>query len=97
MSTAKLLVPDEVAGVIRELHPDLKKKIKTGLKIILANPSEGKALKSDLSGLNSFRVGKFRIVYKIQGAVVAIIAIGPRKTIYEETARLVRKQTDTAS
>jgi len=88
----KLLVPDEVVGFIRTLHPEIKKKIKTGLKIILENPSEGKPLKSDLAGLHSFRVGRFRIIYKILSTRIAIVAVGPRKTIYEETSRVVCKE-----
>jgi len=86
----KLRIPDEVGSLIRSLHPDLKRKIKAGVQRILDNAESGKMLKDDLSGLRSFRVGKFRIIYRNSKAMIEIIALGPRKTIYEETLRLVR-------
>lgn len=86
----KLKVPDAVASLIRSLHPDLKRKVKAALQMMIEEPECGKALKNELAGLHSFRVGKFRIVYRIAGAtILEIIAIGPRITIYEETFRLV--------
>ena len=95
MPNKKLRTPDDVATLVRSLHPDIKKKIKSGLKLLLENPSAGKALKSELAGLNSLRIGRFRIVYEILEHEIALIAIGPRKTIYEETARLLQKHKGT--
>ncbi|MGH8491406.1 MAG: type II toxin-antitoxin system RelE family toxin, partial [Gammaproteobacteria bacterium] len=44
-------------------------------KRILSNPLCGKALKDELDGLRSFRVGRFRIVYRIAaGRVVELVA-----------------------
>jgi len=93
MGRPGLRVPDETAELIRSLHPDLKRKIKAALQTILADPQAGKALKDDLEGLRSFRVGKFRVVYAKSsgGTVIDIVAIGPRKSIYEETLRLLKK------
>ena len=48
------------------------------------DPGEGKALKEELAGLHSFRVSRFRIVYRVKNRVVEIIAVGPRNRIYEE-------------
>lgn len=89
----KLRVPDDVAGLVRKMHPDLKKKIKASLQIILYNPETGKALKDELEGLRSFRVSKFRIVYRILSEkLIEIIAIGPRERIYEETFLILKKE-----
>ena len=86
----RLRVPDDVAAIIRSLHPGLKRKIKAGLQRLLDDAEAGKALKDELSGLRSFRVGKLRIVYRFPSkAVIEIFAVGPRKTIYEETLRFV--------
>jgi len=64
------------------------------LKMILADPHSGKALKEELSGLRSFRVGRFRIIYRIAaGKEIGIVAIGPRESIYRETYLLLRKDT----
>ncbi|RPJ14912.1 MAG: cytotoxin [Desulfobacteraceae bacterium] len=86
-----LRIPDETAALIRGMHPELKKKIKSGLKIILEEPHAGKLLRYELSGLRSFRVSSFRIIYRVVGKYVEIIAIGARIRIYEETYRLLRK------
>ena len=57
------------------------------------DPQSGKALKDELEGLQSFKVGKFRVVYTISKnkGIIEVVAIGPRKTIYEETLKLLRK------
>lgn len=87
----KLRVPDETAALVRSLHPNLKRKIKAALQTILTDPEAGKALKDELEGLRSLRVGKVRVVYRIKKGMIEIVAIGPRKWIYEETLRLLRK------
>jgi len=88
----KLLVPHDIAELIRTLHPHIKKKVKASLKIILSDPLSGKALKDELAGLRSFRVSKFRIIYRMSTKKkIEIVAIGPRERIYEETFRLLNK------
>ena len=88
----RLRVPDEVADLVRGMHPTLKRKTRASLKSILADPSSGKALKDELAGLRSFRVGTFRVVYRVMRSVIEIVAIGPRERIYEETYRLLKKE-----
>lgn len=86
----KLRVPDDVAGLIRNLHPDLKKKVRAGLKCIVADPGSGKTLRGELKGLMSFRVSTFRVIYRVSSErIIDIVAIGPRKHIYEQTFRLL--------
>lgn len=85
----RLRVPDEVAGLIRGLHPDLKRKVRSALDDILADPTVGKVLRDELAGLQSCRVARFRIVYRVTDEVVEIVAVGPRRSIYEETWRRV--------
>ena len=89
----KLKIPHETAGFIKSLHPDLKSRVKAALKSILQDPHSGKALKDELNGLRSFRIRGFRLIYRVSsGKIVEIIAIGPRKNIYEETFRLISKE-----
>lgn len=88
----KLRIPDAVAELIRSLHPHLKQKIRSSLQAILSDPRTGNALKDELAGLWSFRVGRFRIVYRIKsGRKIDVVAIGPRETIYQETFLLIKK------
>ena len=87
----RLKVPDDVAALIRGLHPDLKRKVRAALDDILDNPATGKPLRDELAGLRSCRVSRFRIAYRVAGSVIEIVAVGPRKTIYHETWQRVRK------
>ncbi|MBW1724941.1 MAG: type II toxin-antitoxin system RelE/ParE family toxin [Deltaproteobacteria bacterium] len=88
----KLRVPDEIVSLIRGMHPVLKKRIKLAFNKILKDPYSGKALKEELDGLRSFRIKRFRIIYKVSlKKVISIIALGPRKYIYEETFRIIKK------
>lgn len=89
----RLRIPADAASLVRGLHPELKRKVRSALDQILEDPSVGKALKEDLAGLRSYRVGRIRVIYRsASGDVIELVAVGPRSTIYEETLRLVRKQ-----
>ncbi len=89
----KLVVPKDLQELIRTMHPSLKKKIKACLKIILSEPYSGKALMDELSGLRSFRIRSFRIIYRIkEPGQIELVAVGPRERIYEETFRMIQKE-----
>ena len=89
----RLRVSDDLAALIRGLHSELKRKVREALVLIVENPALGKPLKRELEGLRSFRVNRFRIIYNLAAnREVQIIAIGPRDRIYEETARMERRE-----
>ena len=88
----KLRVPDDVASLIRSMHPQLKRKVRAALQSIQTDAGVGKALKDALAGLRSYRAGRFRIIYRVVvGLHIDIVAVGPRKRIYQETYRLIRR------
>lgn len=89
----KLVVPGDIQELIKTMHPSLKKKVKSSLKMILSDPHAGKALMDELAGLRSLRVSSFRIVYRIRDPErIELVAIGPRGRIYEETFRIIQKE-----
>lgn len=93
MAVHRLRIPDDVAALIRGLHPSIKKKVRAGLEAILDAPESGKALKDELAGLRSYRLGNLRIVYRLaKGRVIELVAVGPRPRIYEDTYRIVRRE-----
>ena len=50
------------------------------------------ALRAELEGLFTYRVGRMRVVYRLPSRrIIEIVAIGPRKTIYQETYILLKK------
>ena len=89
----KLRVSDEILSLIRGCHPQLKRKIMAGLKHIVIEPEVGKSLKDELEELKSYRISRFRVIYRISSKqIIDVVAIGPRKTIYEETYRIIKKE-----
>jgi len=87
----KLRVPHGVADLIRGMHPNLKRKVRAYLDMILTDPDKGNALKGELTGLKSFWVSNFRIIYRISKKYIEIVAIGPRQKIYEETFLIFKR------
>ena len=91
----KLRVPNRLVSLIRSMHPDLKRDVRAALQMIQNNPmTAGKLLKAELDGLQSVRIRRYRIIYRmVSPNVVEIIAIGPRRSIYQETYRLISDST----
>ena len=90
----RLRVSDEIAALIIGCHPQLKRKIKAGLRQILIEPESGNSLKEDLKGLRNYRINRFRIIYRVSPKqAIDIVAVGPRKTIYLETYRIIKKES----
>jgi mRNA interferase RelE/StbE len=83
-------VPDEVAQLVRGLHPEIKRKVRAALDRLAQDVEAGKALQGDLLGLRSLRVARFRVIYRAPARrMIEIVTIGPRDRVYEETLRLV--------
>ncbi len=89
----RLRVPPALASLIRGLHPEIKRKLRNALGAVISDPCHGKALKAELAGLRSLRLGRFRVIYRIgSGGNIDLVAFGPRERIYEETHRLLVAQ-----
>ena len=92
MELYRLRVQGQVEELIRGLHPALKRKVRAGLYLVRTDPEAGKELRDELAGLRSLRVGRLRIVYRVASRrLIDLVAIGPRRTIYQETLRLLRR------
>lgn len=93
MEPHRLLIPRRLEELLLGLHPELKGKVRAGLDLILTDPAAGKALRGELADLRSLRIGRFRVVYRVApGRLIELVAIGPRRTIYEDTLRLLRRK-----
>lgn len=88
-----LRVPEDIALVLKKLHPMIKSHIRSGLRAIIEDPYIGKSLKDELQGLRSYQVKRYRVIYRIRSERqhIEIVAIGPRKIIYEETFRILTR------
>ena len=87
----KIRMPVEVADLIRNIHPQIKRKIRSALEAIQEDPMSGKQLRGELAAYRSFRVGKIRIIYREKDEIIEIVAIGSREVIYFETTLLLKQ------
>jgi len=94
MSLYRLVIAPESAEVIRALHPDLKRSVRSALDALGNAPSSGEPLRGELARLWRYRVRRFRIVYTSDRSArtVRIVAVGPRRTIYEDLAASRRRR-----
>jgi mRNA-degrading endonuclease RelE of RelBE toxin-antitoxin system len=79
-------MPRVLRDLIRHLPPELKVKVKAALRSITDDPYRATELKDELAGLRSYRVARSRVIYRIVGSMVQIVALGPRADIYERAA-----------
>lgn len=86
----KLFLFTPVKERLKNLHPNLKRKMRASLDEILANPHSGKELQDELKGFRTYRVGRFRIIYAINQKGIHVIGLGPRATIYEDTLHMLK-------
>lgn len=86
MTVHRLEMSQAVRNLITHLSPELKRKVRATFRAIAADPYQAKELKDELAGLRSHRLGSARIIFRLTGQVVEVIAFGPRCGIYERVA-----------
>ncbi len=81
----RVLLSRQAERFYKKLQGNVRGRVKKALIGLESEPYVGKRLHGGLQGSYSLRVGKIRIVYNIseKDKKVYVIAIGPRKTIYE--------------
>ena len=84
----------EAAGRIRNLHPQIKKDVREGIRTLLQMPLAGHMLHFELAGLRSHRVRSHRIIYAVNDAEMTldIVFVGRRRTVYEELRELLTEK-----
>jgi mRNA-degrading endonuclease RelE of RelBE toxin-antitoxin system len=88
----RIEMPRMLRDLIRYLPPELKAKVKEALRSISDDPHRAKELRDELVGLRSYRVARSRVIYRIIGSMVQIVALGPRTDIYERAAAELSKR-----
>lgn len=88
----KVRFTPESAAAIRKLHPAVRQEVRKAIDRLLADPLGGKALHLELEGLRSTRVRTWRLLYRIddEDAALSILHVGPRRSVYDELAKLLR-------
>jgi mRNA interferase RelE/StbE len=68
---------------IRHLPPDLKCQVRAALDYLEQKAEAGKLLSDELAGYRSYRMGRYRLIYKIADDRLVLEAFGSRRDIYE--------------
>lgn len=81
----KLRISSKAASEIKKIPHPHQKAIMLSLVEIKEDPLLGKPLTRELTGKFSFRVGVYRIIYKVnkKDKVIDILTAGHRGTVYE--------------
>ncbi|MFC1522037.1 type II toxin-antitoxin system RelE/ParE family toxin [Elusimicrobiota bacterium] len=87
MASYRVILSRQAESVYRWLYQKDRKlfaRIRAVLESLSVNPLQGKPLKGPLSGLLSYRVGSYRIIFRIvhRELRVHILDIGHRREIY---------------
>lgn len=80
----KLIVSARAKGELKRLKVIYQEAIVAALEEIKNDPFLGKPLTRELTGRFSYRVGVYRIIYKISGRdnTVQVITAGHRSVVY---------------
>lgn len=91
MRAYRVRYTQEASSIIKKLHPTIKAAIRAGIGEVLKTPLAGRELQYELRGFRSFRVGRYRIIYKVneEERYIEIHYVGPRRDIYESFRELV--------
>ena len=89
--TYRIEIRPHAQRYLARLPRNLRTVIADHIDALAQNPRPvwGKRLGGDLKGRWSFRVGDYRVVYRIEDdvLVVLVLHIGPRGRAYEDAAR----------
>lgn len=80
----KLVISSQARRELRKIKKLYREAIIFSLEEIKEDPLVGKPLTRELTGRFSYKIGLFRIIYKVntQNKLVQIITAGHRSTIY---------------
>lgn len=79
----ELVFTNEFLRKLKKLNKQAQIRILRELRILEEKPLVGKRLTGRLSGLLSFRVGDYRVIYELSENRVIIRTTGHRRAVYE--------------
>lgn len=87
--TFTLVYHHEIDKDVGRINRNLRKRIGRAIQERLATHPEsyGKPLRGSLAGFWSLRVGDYRVVYKIHGRDVWVLAVIDRRDVYEDVMK----------
>ena len=95
MRNLRIRFTPEAARLLSKIHPENKKLIKAAIKELRQDPHSGDDLEEELFGFKSYKIKRYRILYKIneEENVIEVYYIGHRRDVYEQFRLLLDKLT----
>jgi mRNA interferase RelE/StbE len=84
----------EAARLVGHLPPEVKKLIRSAVDHLRENPLAGSELSAELQGYRSYKVRRYRIVYRLSESFLEVYHIGHRRNVYEALRSLLDSLTD---
>ena len=77
---------------IKKLDPSVRTRVRAAIDVLREDPHRGKPLQLTLKGLNSWRTGDWRIVYRTRRTRIEIVhaTTGHRREVYARVRSLLR-------
>jgi mRNA interferase RelE/StbE len=83
----------EAGDLVKRLHPENKRQIRSVIKELRQNPDAGGDLQEELFGFKSYKSKRYRIIYKLnqEEKIIEIYHVGHRSDVYEQLRSLLNK------
>jgi len=95
MRNLRIRFTPEAAGSLSKFHPENKTLIKAAIKELRRDPHLGDDLQEELSGFKSYKLKRYRILYRVneEKNFIEIYYVGHRSDVYEQFRLLLNKLT----
>lgn len=95
MSNLSARYTPESARLISKLPPEIKRLVRSSVDRLLSEPTVGTELTGELDGYLSYRVRRYRIIYRVNEneSYIEIYHVGHRRDVYETLRALILEKT----
>jgi len=85
----------ECARLIVKLPPEIKRLVRSTIDALVAKPKMGTELTGELDGYRSYRVRRYRIIYRIneEDSCIEVYHVGHRRDVYETLRSLLSRRS----
>ncbi len=85
MSKLSARYTPECSRLIAKLPPEIKRLVRSSVETLLASPNSGTELTGELDGYRSYRVRRYRIIYRVNQteSSIDVYHVGHRRDVYE--------------
>jgi mRNA interferase RelE/StbE len=84
----------ECARLISKLPPDIKRLVRSTLDVLITKPEMGTELTGELDGYRSYRVRRYRIIYRVneEDSCIEVYHVGHRRDVYQTLRSILSRR-----